>query len=134
MGNTVADNIIYTDTTNEASNNQNGYLLGNHHDTYITEINVPKVNVTQSHPNKYVPLVYDGYWYYDESTLYIHEGEIMGGDGQHYSKCRFRGEFKNGKASVCCARGSIWDESHRQEWVYIDNTLVVNGGEYIWRR
>lgn len=77
----------------------------------------------------------DGYWYYDGSTIFIKFGQIMGGDGSHYENCRYRGEFKDGKATITCGGvGSKCNKKYSQEWVYSDNSIIVDGGSYVWSR
>lgn len=76
----------------------------------------------------------DGYWYYDGSTVYIQFGEIMGGNGSHYEKCRYRGIFTDGKATIVGGKGSEWNSTYSQEWVFTKNEIVVDGGSYYWRR
>lgn len=76
----------------------------------------------------------DGYWFYDGSTVVILFGEIMGGDGSHYEECRFKGEFKNGRATIHGGRGSKWSVTETQEWVLFEDSIIVDGGRYVWRR
>lgn len=58
----------------------------------------------------------------------------MGGDGGHYEKCRYKGEFKDGKATILGGTGSQWSSKYSQEWLHSDNCIIVDGGSYVWRR
>lgn len=76
----------------------------------------------------------DGYWYYDGSTIVIKSGRIIGGDGSHYERCRYKGEFVNGRAIIFGGVGSNWSPEYTEEWVLCGDVMVVDGGRYVWQR